>query len=58
MGAVKPVQGRLTVNEDDERKHAIFMEAELRNIRIEVAHASWLMAAIIVLLALILWRLW
>ena len=44
--------------DDDERKHAIFMEAELRHVRNVIAHNGWILVAIIVLLALILWRVW
>lgn len=48
--------------DDDERKHAIFMEQELRNTRNEIAAMSWFVGfgqiATVILLVLILWRVW
>ena len=44
--------------DEDQRKHTIFMETELRQVRSEIAACSWTLIVIAALLVLILWRIW
>jgi hypothetical protein len=44
--------------DDDQRKHAIFMEVELRKVRNEVAVCAFFLMAITGLLVVLLWRQW